>query len=278
MAEHQWSPRDHTEEAVPRRKAESVEKLGARETGDSLRAAGLRGGADALSRIVLSRPGNVHRKADLLTSLQRSCGNGYVQRLLQSRALQAKLTVSPPDDEFEREADAVGETVSRLPVGEIRRQEMPEEEEQVQADRLQRQAEEEEEQIQAERLQRQSSPEEEELVQAKSAAGSVPEVTDGVERRIDAQRGGGAPLPDSLRAPLESHFGHDLAGVRLHTDAEAGDLAERLEARAFTIGSDIFFRGGDYQPDSTEGRKLLGHEITHVVQQGAAPQRAPRDE
>jgi hypothetical protein len=69
---------------------------------------------------------------------------------------------------------------------------------------------------------------------------------------------------------MESAFGADFGGVRVHTDAQADGLNRLLNARAFTTGHDIFFRRGEYSPGSSTGRELLAHELTHVVQQGSA--------
>lgn len=55
--------------------------------------------------------------------------------------------------------------------------------------------------------------------------------------------------------------------MRIHTDPEAADVADELEAEAFTVGEDVFFREGAYDLDSGEGKKLLAHELTHVIRQ-----------
>jgi hypothetical protein len=92
-----------------------------------------------------------------------------------------------------------------------------------------------------------------------------------VERRLDATRGGGAPLDAATRQHLEASIGHDFRNVRLHTDAQADALARDLGAKAFTVGNDIYFAAGTFDPSTTAGTHLLSHELTHVVQQGAAP-------
>jgi hypothetical protein len=84
---------------------------------------------------------------------------------------------------------------------------------------------------------------------------------------IDARRGGGQALDAGLRAKAEASLGLSLADVRLHVGSEADDLAAGLKARAFTTGKDIFFRGKDYDPHSPSGQELIGHELTHVLQQ-----------
>lgn len=100
------------------------------------------------------------------------------------------------------------------------------------------------------------------------------EVDAGTQAQIEARKGGGEPLPEALRAQLEAPFDHAFGGVRIHRDPEANRLATQLQARAFTVGSDIFFASGTYAPDSDNGRELLAHELAHVVQQGGATTRS----
>ncbi|MFN5157863.1 MAG: DUF4157 domain-containing protein [Betaproteobacteria bacterium] len=90
--------------------------------------------------------------------------------------------------------------------------------------------------------------------------------------RIQSRRAGGTPLPQPLRRYMEPRFGADFSAVRLHTDAEAARLAQRLGARAVTTGEHVFVGAGQFQPDSAAGRELIAHELAHTVQQGAAPQ------
>jgi len=77
----------------------------------------------------------------------------------------------------------------------------------------------------------------------------------------------GQPLDRETRAFLEPRFGHDFSKVRVHTDAGAARSARAVDAMAYTIGTDIVFDHGRYQPRQREGQKLLAHELTHVVQQ-----------
>jgi hypothetical protein len=79
----------------------------------------------------------------------------------------------------------------------------------------------------------------------------------------------GERLPDGLRSRFEQRFDHDFSRVRVHTDARADASARTFDANAFTSGYDIVFRRGEYDPGTTAGSKLLAHELTHVVQQGA---------
>jgi hypothetical protein len=242
-----------------------------------------------------------------ILALQRTAGNRAVSGLIQ-----AKLTVGPVGDRYEREADRVAEQVMSMPNPQavssqrsavsgqpsLQRQ-APEEEEEVQAKPLaasitplvqrqaeeeekevqtkplvQRQAEEEEEKVQTKPLvQRQAEEEEEEEIQTKSlvqrqADGSF-EAGSELESRLVAHKGDGRPLPGDIRAFMEPRFGADFGGVRVHTGSEAAELNRRIQAKAFTHGSDIHFNAGQYDPASDAGKRLLAHELTHVVQQNA---------
>lgn len=154
------------------------------------------------------------------------------------------------------------------------RQDAPEEEEQVQArhDLAQREGGEEEEQVQAQHDLAQREGEEEEEIQAKPEVGlEGGPISDGLSGRINAQRGSGTPLDTGTRNTMESSFGTSFADVRVHTDAESDALNRSISAKAFTTGSDIFFR-----KDTSPGdHGLLAHELTHVVQQRAMTHSGP---
>ena len=88
---------------------------------------------------------------------------------------------------------------------------------------------------------------------------------------IASQGGSGIALPDGVRADMEGRFGgQDFSGVRVHAGPQANTLARSYNARAFTMGSDIYFGQGEYSPSSKGGQHLLAHELTHVVQGGGA--------
>jgi Domain of unknown function (DUF4157) len=85
--------------------------------------------------------------------------------------------------------------------------------------------------------------------------------------QVSALRGGGTELTAPIRSFFEPHFGADLTNVRIHTDDAADRAARSIGARAYTLGSDIAFARNEFAPDSDAGRRLLAHELTHVVQQ-----------
>jgi hypothetical protein len=81
------------------------------------------------------------------------------------------------------------------------------------------------------------------------------------------QQGGGSPLPAAARAFMDARFGQDFSGVRIHSGHAADTMNRALGAEAFTLGADIYFRDGRYQPATEAGNRLLAHELAHVVQQ-----------
>jgi hypothetical protein len=92
---------------------------------------------------------------------------------------------------------------------------------------------------------------------------------------------GGEPLPAPVKGLFESRFGHDFGRVRIHADTGADDSAQALDAQAYTKGNHIVFGRDRYAPDSVAGRRLLAHELAHVVQQhhaaGEGVQRKPAE-
>ncbi len=178
--------------------------------------------------------------------LQSTAGNQAVIRFLD--AAQAKLAVGSVDDPLEHEADRVADEV-------VRSLRAPSS---VADDRASR--------LSVRRMPQPSAVE--------SDGGSV---EPDVERAITSARGAGQPLSDDSRVQMESAFGVDLTNVRVHTGAASAKLNRKLQAKAFTVGSDIFFGGAVPDASTASGQHLLAHELAHTVQQGAVDsvQRTP---
>ncbi len=157
-------------------------------------------------------------------------------------APQTKLSVNTPGDSFEREADSMADTVMRA--------EAPAEADPTSLS---------EGGAPETGLQRKESGD--------ASAGTLPDASGAVSTGL---AGGGQPLDVATRAFMEPRFGHDFSQVKIHTDSQASQSTEHLAARAYTLGSDIAFRAGEYDPGSAAGKRLLAHELTHVVQQGSA--------
>jgi hypothetical protein len=181
--------------------------------------------------------------------------------------IQAKLKIGQPGDKYEQEADSVAEQVTSMPEPQVQRKgclscNCMDEEDQIQAKPIvgkitpliQRQTETEEE-------------EEDEVIQTKEVAGKAPEVTSHLQSSIHSMRGGGQPLPASTRAYFEPRFGYDLSQIRIHNNDQSDILNRSIKARAFTAGKDIFFRHGEYNTSGSGGKRLLSHELAHVMQQ-----------
>lgn len=162
--------------------------------------------------------------------------------------IQPKLKIGSPNDQYERQADRVAEAVVSSPAPNIQQQSMGNEEES-----LQRKC---------------SACEKEEGLQMKSDSGLGANTTPpGISQKIQ-NAGGGTQLPDSVNSEMSQKIGADFSNVNIHTGPESSRLNQSLGARAFTHRNHIFFNSGEYNPESREGKRLLAHELTHVVQQG----------
>ena len=226
------------------------------------------------------RPSDDRRSggADAAGAVQRQIPEEEEELLMPRRS--DSVAVVQRQEWLEEEEYAQARRAGSTPT--IQRQEWPEEEE-IQARRvgqrpaIQRQEELPEEELFLRRagpvsvLQRQEEEEEEEELLQPSRSSSGPLVAPGdVESQLDSARGGGQTLAPPVRAEMEQGFGYDFGAVHVHTGGDADRLARRLDAEAFTNGADIFFRGGLYDPATPRGDFLLAHELTHVIQQGAA--------
>lgn len=90
-------------------------------------------------------------------------------------------------------------------------------------------------------------------------------------------RSPGQPLEDTTRGVMESRFGHTFSRVRVYTDSKAAESARAVGAVAYTVGRDVVFGSGQYTPERPEGRRLLAHELTHVIQQGGSTRSGGED-
>lgn len=106
-----------------------------------------------------------------------------------------------------------------------------------------------------------------EATQINQVKGQTFRVCPCVESAIISLRGSGQPLAKHERDFFESSFGHDFASIRVHADENAARVAAAINARAFTFGNDIAFSAGGYKPETTHGKRLLAHELTHIIQQ-----------
>ena len=171
-------------------------------------------------------------------ALHQTLGNQGVQRLLRTRAIQAKLRVSRHDDAYEQEADRVAKQVLQRKVAPCSCGGV------CQTCRGQKPL----------QIQRRAEP------GADDAGLSVPD-------NFLHSLGRGQPMDAGTRAFLEPRFGRDLGAIRIHRDSAAARAAQAVNARAFTVGNDLVFGPGEYAPVTDHGRSLLAHELVHTFQQ-----------
>ena len=216
--------------------------------------------------------------------------------------IQTALKVGKPNDKYEQEAESVADQVMMMPAGPASPNMTPSpgglqmqvsEEEEIQMSplssgispiRLSEEEEsiqtsaEEEEQVQL--FATQSTPilrsEEEESVQRAGGEGTA--ISPQLSTQIQQSSGSGAALPLPVQQEMGNKIGADFSGVKVHTGPQAASMSSALGAQAFTHGSDIYFNQGKYQPESSEGKHLLAHELTHTVQQGKAVRKSPDPE
>jgi hypothetical protein len=223
----------------------------------------------AIQRNGLFRPLNENQKTRSLLRLQQQYGNRFVQRLIYQPAIQTKFTLGKPGDAYEQEADHVADRIMNMPEPQVQRQ--PQDDEEEEAIQLKSIGEQITPMVQKQPEDEDEREEEEEAIQTKSASGVSSEVNPELETSINGlMASGGQVLPKSTRDFFEPRFGYDFSGVKIHSDSKADMLNRELNSRAFTTGNDIFFGQGQYNPDTSSGRRLLAHELTHTVQQQAA--------
>ena len=177
--------------------------------------------------------GQVFRKTSA-PSYYNGCDSqqAAIRRILRSAMAQAKLIVGAADDVYELGTDRAAQAVVRMPEGSLNRQ-----------------------------------PLEEDLLPTQADGGRTPEVTPRVAAAIEAMQGGGHPLPTAEREFFEPRFGYDFSQVRIHSGALAAETARAINAEAFTVGRDVVLGGNDYASEPGLTRRLLAHELAHVVQQ-----------
>ena len=180
--------------------------------------------------------------------LQRKCACGGSTRLggvcpdcqkkkLMGKPVQPKLRINQPGDAYEQEADRVAEQVVRMPAREVGTRQH----DGVAGPPIQR--------------------------RLMESADGVAEAPPMVHEVLSSP---GQPLDPATRAFFEPRFRHDFSQVRVHADSHAAESARAVDARAYTAGPHIVFDADKYAPRTSEGKSLLGHELTHVLQQSAA--------
>ena len=182
--------------------------------------------------------------AGLLLQRKCACGSptgsltGECAECISKKHLQTKLTIGASNDPLEKEADRVADQVLAGPTNPAISGAPP-------------------------HIQRLTG----------QVTGQIDTAPASVDRVLASP---GNPLGPALRQDMEQRFGHDFSQVRVHTGAAAEQSAERVNAEAYTVSNSIVFGPGRYAPATLEGRRLIAHELTHVVQQGGTAQALQR--
>jgi uncharacterized protein DUF4157 len=181
--------------------------------------------------------------------VQQNAGNLAVQRLFKSGSLQAKLSISQPDDPYERQADRIANAITSTAEPMLARKCAACESTGSSCASC--------------------AAEPEETIQRKAESSAS---TAGESAPVNPVHSldSGEPLNHETRALMEPRFGADLSHVRVHTNRAAAESARSVHALAYTIGRDIVFGAGQYAPQTSVGQKLLAHELTHFIQQSSA--------
>ena len=170
---------------------------------------------------------------------------------------QPKLTINNPNDKYEREADTMADKVMRMKQPGIQLQSSP---------------------ITTVQKKCTHCEEEENKLQRKENNKEEITVDESVENYVSSLGSSGQPLPTEVRNFYEPRFGYDFNKVKIHTGNVAAKSAQSVNALAYTSGYNIVFNNGQYSPNTDTGKKLLGHELTHVVQQRTGVSGLQREE
>jgi Domain of unknown function (DUF4157) len=206
-------------------------------------------GNQSVRRLLLAKPND--RKAVSDTAASDRFGHDFSRIPLHAKSsvkIQSKLAINAPGDIYEEEADRVSEQVMRMPEPQLQRacpcgggcpkcqtEQVGQEYERLQTKRIQ-----------------------------SSDTGQI--AAPPIVHEVLAAPG--QPLDPATRIFMESRFGHDFSQVRVHADAKAAESALAVSALAYTAGRNVVFSAGRYEPNTSAGRKLLAHELVHIVQQG----------
>lgn len=167
--------------------------------------------------------------------------------------IQPKLTVNTPGDRYEQEADAMAKLVMRKPI----QQASAMSEIGMISRSIQGKG------PSGEKNEKDSMPQ---MRKTDSGSGGF-HASPGLISQLGSSNGRGTPLPFQTRSFMENAFSTDFSQVRVHTEGQAAEMSNEIQAKAFTHSQDIYFNSGEYNPQSREGKELLAHELTHTLQQ-----------
>jgi hypothetical protein len=193
------------------------------------------------------------------TESKQNAGNSFFGNAKNSTPfIQPKLTVNQPNDVYEQEADAMADKVMRM--------ETPLLQTKTNDNSFFKPT-----SIPVTAIQRKCThcEEEEKKMQRKEMNDAKTTADNNLENYVGNLNSTGQPLPNEVSNFYEPRFGYDFSNVKIHTNNVAAKSAESINALAYTSGNNIVFNKGQYSPNTESGKRLLGHELTHVVQQSS---------
>lgn len=189
-------------------------------------------------------------------SVKQKLNNSFTNIPLYSDKgqVQTKLQVNSPGDKYEKEADAVADKVVNTPANSS-----------LNENYLSARS-----QVHSKPLSNQITP----LSQSNNNQG----ISQEMNSKITSTKGQGKKMDDNTSSFMSGRFGKDFSQVKIHSDSEAANMSSDVNARAFTVGSDIYFNKGEFNPGTPKGDRLLAHELTHVAQQTKSEPGIQRDD
>lgn len=168
--------------------------------------------------------------------------------------VEAKLSINKPGDRYEQEADAMAESVMHMSAGKMRKPVTG-----LIGASLQRKC------AHCEEEENKKKP----VMRKTERAVNDMQVSPSFTANLNNSKAGGSPLPHNTRRFMEDAFSTGFSSVKIHTGGQASEMSKQINAKAFTHGNDIYFKSGEYAPETDYGKNILAHELTHVVQQNS---------
>ncbi|WP_430412277.1 phage tail tip lysozyme [Kordia sp.] len=186
--------------------------------------------------------------------------NDFIGESKEASFIQAKLAIGQSNDRYEKEADAMGEKI-------VNKSKKDAIQNVISTNQIKP------------NLQRKKEEEKEEIsqVQLKPSSNGNATPSASFESTLQTTKGSGSSLSNPLKTEMEAGFGRNFNTVKIHTDAKAIQMSRDIGAKAFTNGNNIYFNNNTYNPTSTSGKRLLAHELTHVVQQKSSETTIQKD-
>ena len=203
-----------------------------------------------------------------------------------SLTIHPQLEVGGKDDPQEKEANAMADKVMRMSDGDTVRPKMGDDEEgkvrkmgDEEEGKVMKMGDDEEKKVmkmgddEEKKVMKMGDEEDGKVMKMDAGGGGGMAAPANVGSGIQNTKGGGQNLPQNVQQDLGGKMGADFSDVKVHTDDHANEMSESINAKAFTHGKDIYFKQGNYSPESGDGKKLLAHELTHTMQSGGAVRR-----